>query len=125
MARICMLVTTELHLDPRVQKEALIAHDNGYEVTVICRVHNGDPRPYRVISLNVSRVPTRGRKYLERMRIILLMIWYAVRSHPQIVHANDLDTLPAAFIASLLTGAKLVYDSHEYYVESNANIGAF
>ena len=34
-----------------------------------------------------------------------------------IIHAVDLDTLPAAFFASKLRGKKLVYDSHEYFTE--------
>jgi len=34
-----------------------------------------------------------------------------------IVHAVDLDTLPAGYFASKLRGKKLVYDSHEYFTE--------
>lgn len=34
-----------------------------------------------------------------------------------IIHAVDLDTLPACFAASRLRSKKLVYDSHEYFTE--------
>jgi glycosyltransferase involved in cell wall biosynthesis len=34
-----------------------------------------------------------------------------------IVHAVDLDTLPAGYLACRLKGKKLVYDSHEYFTE--------
>lgn len=40
-----------------------------------------------------------------------------------IVHAVDLDTLPAAYFASKLRGKKLVYDSHEYFTEVPELIG--
>jgi glycosyltransferase involved in cell wall biosynthesis len=36
-----------------------------------------------------------------------------------IYHANDLNTLPVAWWAARRSGAKLVYDSHELYVERN------
>jgi glycosyltransferase involved in cell wall biosynthesis len=34
-----------------------------------------------------------------------------------IIHAVDLDTLPAGYMASRIRGKKLVYDSHEYFTE--------
>ena len=36
-----------------------------------------------------------------------------VRSHPHIVHSHDVNTLPTAWLASLLTRSPLVYDAHE------------
>ena len=36
-----------------------------------------------------------------------------------IYHAHDLNVLPAAYQAARKNGAKLVYDSHEFYVERN------
>ncbi|WP_159266013.1 glycosyltransferase [Pseudomonas monteilii] len=32
---------------------------------------------------------------------------------PDVIHAHDVNTLPTAWLAKLLTGAKLVYDAHE------------
>ena len=120
-----MLVTSPLENDPRVYKEARIAHENGHEVTVICRTYTGEPRPYRVIPLNIARGANRIGKYWERLRINLAMIFHALRLRPKIIHANDLDTLPAGFAASLLTGAKLVYDAHELWSESSPDVGRF
>ena len=43
-----------------------------------------------------------------------------VKKEPaDIYHAHDLNTLPAACLAKRKTGGKLVYDSHELYVEIN------
>jgi len=56
----------------------------------------------------------------------LCFIDYYMRSYKiamgkpyDIYHANDLNTLPVAWWAARRSGAKLVYDSHELYVERN------
>jgi glycogen(starch) synthase len=38
----------------------------------------------------------------------------------RIVHANDLDTLPAGYLLARVWGARLVYDAHELYSEFEA-----
>jgi glycosyltransferase involved in cell wall biosynthesis len=37
----------------------------------------------------------------------------ALRERPAVIHAHDLNVLPGAWLASRVTGARLVYDSHE------------
>ncbi len=41
------------------------------------------------------------------------------KRHFDVYHAHDLNTLPLAWWMARATGAKLVYDSHEYYLERN------
>ena len=36
-----------------------------------------------------------------------------VRYRPEVLHAHDVNTLPTAWVAARLTGARLVYDAHE------------
>ena len=43
----------------------------------------------------------------------------AVKYSADIYHANDLNTLPVAWLVARRCSAKLVYDSHELYVEKN------
>ncbi len=43
------------------------------------------------------------------------MIWEGVRIKPELIHANDLSALPIAHMIAKLTGARLVYDSHELW----------
>ena len=43
---------------------------------------------------------------------------HAVRQKAAVYHAHDLDTLPACAAASRFTGAALVYDSHELWLQS-------
>jgi glycosyltransferase involved in cell wall biosynthesis len=124
MARICMLVTSELDHDPRVQKEASLAVQYEHEVTVVCRSYVGAPMPYRVLECGVGRQSKQLTKYIERLRTNFALVRYARSCRPQIIHANDLDTLPAGFVASRLTGARLVYDAHELWTDVGS-VGAF
>lgn len=45
------------------------------------------------------------------------VFFYLIFARYDIVHAVDLDTLPAGFFATKLRGKKLVYDAHEYFTE--------
>lgn len=48
----------------------------------------------------------------------------AVRQRPQLIYANDLDTLPAAAWAARILGVPFVYDAHEVYVDEYPELGA-
>lgn len=124
MTSICMLVTSELDRDPRVQKEALIASRAGYDVTVICRTYEGVQLPYKILPLKIKRQKWRGAKYTERIYTNIALIRHVRQIKPKIVHANDLDTLPAAYIASRLIGARLVYDAHELWASAGRDVGS-
>lgn len=54
--------------------------------------------------------------YAELNLRLLLFLLIRFRKF-DVIHANDLDTLLASYIASKLLGKKLVYDSHEYFTE--------
>lgn len=123
MTRICMLVTSELDRDPRVQKEAASAYEAGHEVTVVCRTYAGPPMRYRVRPLGIGRRKTRLGKYLERICTNLAFACVAAQIKPEIIHANDLDTLPSAYVASRLTGARLLYDAHELWASAGRDVG--
>ena len=45
------------------------------------------------------------------------LFFYLLFSRADILVANDLDTLPAVFLASIVKRIPLVYDSHEYFTE--------
>ena len=60
--------------------------------------------------------------YLLRWRVFNLGWAAAAVAHApaaDVHHANDMDTLPAALAAARRDGAKVVYDSHEIYLESS------
>ncbi len=41
------------------------------------------------------------------------LLWHMTRLRADVVHAHDVNTLPTAWLAAKLTGARLVYDAHE------------
>jgi glycosyltransferase involved in cell wall biosynthesis len=58
--------------------------------------------------------------YLEyNIRIAFKLLF----SRFDVVHAVDLDTLPAAYLVSKLKGKQLVYDAHEYFTEVPELVG--
>lgn len=123
MIDICMLVTSDLTRDPRVQKEANTAHEGGYKIVVLCRECEGEVMPYRVDALDIERPERRIQKYIERIRFNLSLINKVRKYKPKLIHANDLDTLPGGFIAAKLTGAKLLFDGHELYSSVGRDVG--
>ena len=121
---ICMLVTSDLDRDPRVQKEAQSASLAGYKVTVICRSSTLTAAPYQIIPVNVGYQNVRIAKYVERIATMLKMLWIVVKLRPNLIHANDLDTLPIGAIASKISKAKLVYDAHELWAHAGRDVGS-
>lgn len=57
-----------------------------------------------------------GEKYTDQIRRPEMEA-VATPLNPDIVHCHDLDTLHAGYNIAQKTGAKLVYDSHEIYLE--------
>ncbi len=119
MARkIIICVINDLETDQRVHKTAMTCVESGLETTLVGRFTRRsrtlDPRPYQTI---------RFKLWFERS--VLFYAHYNIRlffflvAHPaHLLMANDLDTLPAVWLASRFTRAKVLYDSHEYFLET-------
>ncbi|MBK5210900.1 MAG: glycosyltransferase family 4 protein [Coriobacteriia bacterium] len=81
--------------------------------------------PVRVlVNLTVTRYRQRqfGKIYRENARFPDIvakpeMVSVALVANPDIIHCHDLDTLWAGYNVAKSTGAKLIYDSHEIYLE--------
>ena len=50
---------------------------------------------------------------LSRVWAHLTLLWMIARQRADVVHAHDVNTLPTAWLAAKLSGAKMVYDAHE------------
>jgi len=98
----------------------------GYDVTVVKsrvrdRSKREEDRPGMrnlLLDLRLRRLPK--SKFLEPfifLEFTLRCILIGLRERPDAVVAIDLDTLPAAWAVSRLTGAKLIYYSIELYSE--------
>lgn len=114
---IDLAVTNDLATDNRVHKMAVSLQGMGYAVRLTGRKRRNSP-------------PLSPRSYsTRRMRLIfekgplfyaefnLRLFWRLLFSGARIVVANDLDSLPACFVAAKLRRKKLVFDSHEYFTQ--------
>lgn len=116
MRRAIVCVTNDLSTDNRVHRSCTVLRELGWDVLLVGRILPGSlplQRPYatRRMRLFFRKGPLFYAEYNLRLFLLLL-------SRPaQLVLANDLDTLPAAFVAARMKGSELVYDSHEYFTE--------
>ena len=107
---------SDLVTDQRVNRSAMALQEEGWEVLLIGRrlpdSQEMDVRPYSTkrFRLWFHKGPLFYLNYNIRLFIFLLSNRFDV------AFSNDLDTLPANFIASRLKNAQLVYDSHEYFI---------
>ena len=115
--RISVLVSNDLVFDQRVRKVCDTLVDMGFELTLIGRkLPDSAPleRPYATRRL---RLPfTGGALFYASLNIRLF--FYLLGARTDVILANDLDTLPAAWLVAKLRGKQVVYDSHEYFTEA-------
>lgn len=139
MARLLVLTPAELTRDPRARRQVAAARELGFDVVGLSGVVSGEaPAPLDGVRMvRVGRqggVDARGlaaggssRRFRElrglyrllRLAARTLRLVRAARAIPSadVVHANDLDTLPAAAFVARRRGARLVYDAHELYAD--------
>ena len=115
--KVIISVVSDLVTDQRVNRAALTLHNHGMDVILIGRrLRKSLPleeRPYKIkrFKLWFEKGALFYASYNIRLFLFLLL------NKADIYLANDLDTLPANFVASRLKNIKLVYDSHEYFTE--------
>ncbi len=128
--KITLLVLNNFTNDARVHKEAATLASAGHAVSVIALWQSGLPEReeqagYRVIRMRLRSRPWRNKiiappvKYLEFAWRVLR---FARKEPAQVYHANDANTLPAAWLAARRTKAALLYDAHE--LETGRNFGS-
>lgn len=117
MQRVVLSVTNDLVTDQRVNKIALYLLKSGFDVTIIGRRLNNS------LSLKGKQYKTRRMRLLfnkgplfyaeYNLRLFFFLLFFKV----DILVANDLDTLLANYLISVIKKKKLIYDSHEYFTE--------
>ncbi len=115
--RVVLAVTNDLVTDNRVNKIALSLLEMGFDVTLTGRDYPSAKtkldRPYRTNRFHLWF--NKGPQFYANYNIRLF--FYLIAKRFDIIVSNDLDTLPACYLASKWTKKPLVYDSHEYYTE--------
>ncbi len=113
--RVILTVSNDLSSDQRVRKMCLTLVQKGYDVLVIGRrlANSADYNPATFEAHRMKLIFNRGPLFYAELN--LRFFAYLLFNKVDIVHANDLDTLLPAWLASKIRGKKLVYDTHEYF----------
>jgi glycogen(starch) synthase len=142
MPRLLLVTPAELTRDPRARRAAAAAKALGFGVVGLSgRISGEEPAPLE--GVDVVRVGPRGQTNeqwtsgaagrtsaapLRELRGIYRLVRLIVRTRAlvkggttigrtDVVHANDLDTLPAAAKLARDLHSRLVYDAHELYTD--------
>lgn len=110
-------MTSDLVTDNRVHKVCSTLVTMGFDVLLAGRLlPSGLPLQKRKYKTVRFRLPFhKGPLFYASYNIRLFLFLLFSKFH--VVLANDLDTLPAGFLASKIKGKPLVFDSHEYFTE--------
>ncbi len=114
--KIIVTVTNDLTHDQRVRKVCNSLMKLGYEPHLVGRkLFSSEPieRPYPTTRFKL--IFNKGAIFYAEYNLRLFLFLLFKKYHS--IHANDLDTLLAAYLGSKLRGKELVYDSHEYFTE--------
>jgi glycosyltransferase involved in cell wall biosynthesis len=121
--RIIVSVTNDLVTDNRVHKVCKSLVGFGFDVILVGRelpssLQIGE-RPYRTRRMKL--LFRKGPWFYAEFNIRLFLLLLVQRA--DIFLSNDLDSLPANYLAAKLRRKKLVFDSHEYFSEVPELIG--
>lgn len=123
---ICMLLHSNYDTDARVKREArhLAQRARIWLLQMAERDQQPGVREEGGIKVERFQLATRdlpqstfyfGVKFVE---LTLRMAWRAARTKPSVYHAHDLIMVPAAILASWVSRAPVIYDSHELWNEA-------
>ncbi|RUM69707.1 MAG: hypothetical protein DSZ07_04150 [Sulfurovum sp.] len=123
--KIANLVFNSFINDSRVLKESISLANGGYYVEVIAHGDKGLDNFERETNFKIRRFSYLNREeskgILSKLKAYLNYIRLSAKHCKEfdIIHCNDLDTLPIAFIVKKFynKNIKVIYDAHEYETE--------
>lgn len=127
--RVCDVVKNSIWYDPRVKKQIYEYLNNNVELFCV-----GIKEP-RYVENEVQKMPCKivmvdiDERYYSDKRTILTKIIREIKinsrlykaileTQPDIIHANDLDTLIPSYKASKKLKCRIIYDTHEIFLEN-------
>lgn len=108
--------------DNRVHKVAVSLMKMGFEPVLIGRLLPESQPVDRIYGIHRMKLMFR-KGPLFYFEYNLRLFFFLLKTKVDIMVSNDLDTLPANYLASRIKRKPLVYDSHEYFTEVPELIG--
>lgn len=125
MKKVNMFVLNSFKNDTRVLKTAMSLDKFGFEVRIIAFFENGLKESENVHNIAVNRVKFFGNgwsksKFIRLFQYLHFVLKTLKFKDADYIHANDIHTLPTAFLIKKLfkKDTKIIYDAHEYETET-------
>jgi glycosyltransferase involved in cell wall biosynthesis len=110
-------VSNDLSNDQRVHKTCMTLLKCGYWVKEIGRLlPESQPLERTYFTLRKKLWFRKGPQFYAEFNIRLFL--YLMTTKVDLIFANDLDTLPAAYLAAKIRKKRIIYDTHEYFTET-------
>ncbi len=108
--------------DARVVREVEALGEIGVEVGILHGLFDDRPRRRRYAGADLVPVPLgrRRRGKLPFLIFYLRALPIVARLKGDVFHSQDVYSLPVAYLGSRTSGARLIYDVHEYYIGTPA-----
>ena len=131
--RVCDVVRNSVWHDPRVIKQIDEYDRNGFDLYVV----GEEDRRYEKEEINklkgfVTIVKKNKYKKQNKLNFLLREIYTykslvkeIIKCKPDIIHANDLNALLPAYLATKKIKCKVVFDSHEIFTENLGIVSSF
>lgn len=127
--KVCDVVLNSIWYDPRVRKQIVEYIAQDIELSCVgmkCARYDYDKIQMIQCSTNVVQIPAEydGQqksvfRKLKREWLRFKMVRDAIiEEKPDLIHANDLNALIPAYAAKRKLKCRIVYDSHEVYIEN-------
>lgn len=114
--RVIVAVISDLVTDQRVHKVCRTLQENGYALLLIGSRRKGS-LPLNPRSYAARRIPMLFQKKVFFYGEFNLRLFFRLLfTRGDIFLGNDLDVMPAVWLAARIRGKPVVYDTHEYYL---------
>ena len=113
--KIVFLVTNDLVYDQRVLRHANSLKALNFEVELIGRIKPHTDRSLKIHFPNRRFKMLFNQSWMFYAEVNIRFFFYLLVKKFDVIWANDLDTLPAAYFISRLRKKKIFYDSHEFF----------
>lgn len=128
--KVCDVVLNSVWYDPRVRKQLTEYKAQGVEICAVgqkCSRYDESKLQQIPSRTNIVQIDSRFDGYQPGILRKLRREWLRfkgvrdaiIAEAPDIIHANDLDALLPAYSAARKLKCRIVYDSHEVYVDNN------